>query len=73
MSSEEHDRIYEKIRQIQEGLDATNLHIFGNMEQIAQHLRDISKLEEKNRELRLQASHSAGQIQGLSDARWLRK
>lgn len=73
MSSEEPDKLYEKIRQIQEGLDETNLHIFGNMEQITQHLRDISELEEKNRELRLKASNYSGQIQGLSDARWLRK
>lgn len=73
MSSEEPDKLYEKIRQIQEGLNEVNLQIFGNTEQIAQHLRDISELEEKNRELRLKASNYSGQIQGLSDARWLRK
>lgn len=73
MSSEEPDRLYEKIRQIQKGLDETNLEIFANTEQIAQLLRDIASLEEKNRELRLKASHRAGQIEGLSDARWLRK
>lgn len=73
MSSEEPDKIYEKTRQIQAGLDETNLEIFANENQIAQLLRDIASLKEKNRELRLKAAHRAGQIQGLSDSRWLRK